>query len=83
MDGEDDDTLFRVIAFGTGSLSPGNAFGKLGYRRKGSEAVVAPMPDFGEIIRTEDDLWKIIAGIRSVYCDRREGRVLTKGCRLP
>jgi mono/diheme cytochrome c family protein len=73
--GEDDDTLFRVIALGTGSLSPGNAFGKLGYRRKGSEAVVGPMPDFGEIIKIDDDLWKIIAWIRSVYCERR-----TAGC---
>ena len=38
--GDDDDTLFRLIALGTGKLSPGDAFGKLGYRRKGSEAVV-------------------------------------------
>jgi hypothetical protein len=42
--GDDDDTLFRLIALGTGKLSPGDAFGKLGYRRKGSEAVVGPMP---------------------------------------
>ena len=33
--GDDDDTLFRLIALGTGKLSPGDAFGKLGYRRKG------------------------------------------------
>jgi hypothetical protein len=52
-------------------LSPGDAFGKLGYRRKGSEAVVGPMPPFGEIIRTDDDLWKIIAWIRSIYCGLR------------
>jgi mono/diheme cytochrome c family protein len=38
--GDDDDTLFRLIALGTGKLSPGDAFGKLGYRRKGSENVV-------------------------------------------
>ena len=42
--GDDDDTLFRLIALGTGKLSPGDAFGKLGYRRKGSEAVIGPMP---------------------------------------
>ena len=48
--GDDDDTLFRLIALGTGKLSPGDAFGKLGYRRKGSEAVVGPMSPFGEII---------------------------------
>src|SRR6478735_8521743 len=69
--GDDDDTLFRLIALGTGKLSPGDAFGKLGYRRKGSEAVVGPMPPFGAIIRTDDDLWKIIAWIRSIYCGRR------------
>ena len=69
--GDDDDTLFRLIALGTGKLSPGNAFGQLGYKRKGSEGVVGPMPPFGEIIRTDDDLWKIIAWIRSVYCGRR------------
>lgn len=69
--GDDDDTLFRLIALGTGKLSPGDAFGKLGYRRKGSEATVGPMPPFGEVIKTDDDLWKIIAWIRSVYCARR------------
>ena len=69
--GDDDDTLFRLIALGTGKLSPGDAFGKLGYRRKGSEAVVGPMPPFGEIIKTDDDLWKIIAWMRSVHCSRR------------
>ena len=50
--GDDDDTLFRLIALGTGKLSPGDAFGKLGYKRKGSEGVVGPMPPFGEIIST-------------------------------
>ena len=69
--GDDDDTLFRVIALGTGKLSPGDAFGKQGYIRKDSEFVVGPMPHFGEIIKTDDDLWKIIAWIRSVYCERR------------
>jgi len=29
------------------------------------------MPYFGEIIKTEDDLWKIIAWMRSVSCVRR------------
>jgi mono/diheme cytochrome c family protein len=69
--GDDDDTLFRLIALGTGKLSPGDAFGKLGYRRKGSENVVGPMPNFGEVIKTDDDLWKIIGWMRSVYCERR------------
>ena len=69
--GDDDDTLFRLITLGTGSLSPGDAFQKQGYTRKGSEAVVGPMPPFGEYIKTDDDLWKIIAWMRSVNCERR------------
>ena len=69
--GDDDDTLFRLITLGTGKLSPDDAFGKQGYKRKGSEAVVGPMPHFGEIIKTDDDLWKIIAWMRSVHCSRR------------
>ena len=73
--GDDDDTLFRVIALGTGSLSPGNAFGRLGFRRKGSEAVVGPMPHFGKIVKTDEDLWTIIAWMRSVHCEQR-----TTGC---
>ena len=69
--GDDDDTLFRVIALGTGSLSPGDAFQKQGFVRKGSENVVGPMPPFGETLKTDDDVWKIIAWIRTVYCERR------------
>jgi mono/diheme cytochrome c family protein len=64
--GDDDDTLFRLIALGTGE-----AFKRQGYTRKGSEAVVGPMPPFGETIKTDDDLWKIIAWIRSVNCQLR------------
>jgi len=64
--GDDDDTLFRLIALGTGE-----AFKRQGYTRKGSEAVVGPMPPFGEAIKTDDDLWKIIAWIRSVNCQLR------------
>lgn len=69
--GDDDDTLFRLIVLGTGKLSPGDAWGKLGYKRKGSENVVGPMPPFGHIIKTDDDLWKIIAWMRTVDCRRR------------
>src|SRR5262245_20469384 len=69
--GDDDDTLFRVIALGTGPLSPGDAFAKFGYKRKGSENVVGPMPYFGEVIKSDDDLWKIIAWMRTVDCRRR------------
>jgi len=60
--GSDDDTLFRLITLGTGSLSPGNAFQKEGFVRKGSETVVGPMPPYGEIIPTEDDSGKSSLG---------------------
>ena len=58
--GRDDDTLFRLVALGSA-----------GYKRRvtiasRSEIVVGPMPPFGGIIKTSDDLWKIIALIRSV-----------------
>jgi mono/diheme cytochrome c family protein len=72
--GDDDDTLFRVIALGTGSLSPGDAFEKQGFVRKGSENVVGPMPHFGEIFKTDDDIWKIIAWIRAENCVRRPAK---------
>ena len=68
--GSADDTLFRVIALGTGALSPGNAFQKQGFVRKGSENVVGPMPPFGEIFKSDDDIWKIIAWIKFVNCER-------------
>ena len=63
--GNDDDTLFRLVALGTVELQ------KQGYSRKGSEFVVGPMSPFGETIKTDDDLWKIIAWIRSVNCQLR------------
>ena len=59
--GDDDDTLFRLIVLGTGE-----AFKEQGYAPKGSEAVVGPMPPFGEATKTDDKAWKIIAWIRSV-----------------
>jgi mono/diheme cytochrome c family protein len=58
--GKDDDTLFRLIALGSDELQ------KQGYSRKGSESVVGPMPPFGAIVKSDDDMWKIIAFIRSV-----------------
>ncbi len=68
--GDDDDTLFRLIVLGTGSLSPNDAFQSQGFVRRGSENVVGPMPPYGDIIKTEDDIWKIIAWIRAVNCER-------------
>jgi len=58
--GKDDDTLFRIVALGSDGLKAH------GYARKGSENVVGPMPAMGEIVKTADDMWKIIAWIRSV-----------------
>jgi mono/diheme cytochrome c family protein len=57
--GPDDDTLFRLIALGSDELT------KQGYHRVKNEVVVGPMPPFGTIIKTSDDLWKVIAFIRS------------------
>jgi mono/diheme cytochrome c family protein len=58
--GASDDTLFRLITLGTDGLT------KAGYTRLKHEVVVGPMPPFGAIIKTSDDLWRIIAFIRSV-----------------
>jgi mono/diheme cytochrome c family protein len=58
--GKDDDTLFRLVALGSDGLQ------KQGYARKGSENVVGPMPAMGGVVKSDDDLWKIIAWIRSV-----------------
>ena len=59
--GGDDDTLFRLVTLGSDELQ------KQGYMRKGHENVVGPMPPFGTIIKTSDDLWKILAFVRSKY----------------
>jgi mono/diheme cytochrome c family protein len=58
--GADDDVLFRLIALGTDGLVKARP-----YKRLKSEIVVGPMPPFGGIIKTSDDMWKIIAFIRS------------------
>ncbi len=59
--GGDDDTLFRLVSLGSDELQ------KLGYTRIGRENVVGPMPPFGGIIKNADDLWKILAFVRSRY----------------
>ena len=59
--GGDDDTLFRLVTLGSDELQ------KQGYMRKGHENVVGPMPPFGAIIKSSDDLWKIFAFVRSKY----------------
>jgi mono/diheme cytochrome c family protein len=59
--GSDDDTLFRLVTEGSQALQD-----KYGMSRVGSENVVGPMPGMGSAIKTSDDLWKIIAWIRSI-----------------
>ena len=57
----DDDTLFRLVTLGSVALQA------KGYMRRGRENVVAPMPPFGGLIPTADELWKILAWVRSAY----------------
>lgn len=59
--GDDDDTLFRLVTLGSQELQKG------GYHRKGSEGVVGPMPAFGELIDEDQQLWKIIAWVRTLF----------------
>jgi mono/diheme cytochrome c family protein len=60
--GGDDDTLFRLVTLGSIDLQASG-----GYTRIGREAVVGPMPPFGAIIKSADDLWRILAFVRSKY----------------
>jgi mono/diheme cytochrome c family protein len=59
--GGDDDTLFRLITYGSQTLQ------SKGYTRKAQENVVAPMPAMGQVVATDDDLWRIITFIRAQY----------------
>jgi hypothetical protein len=58
--GNTDDVLFRLITLGSVDLE------KVGYKRLGYGSVHAPMPPMGAAIKTSDQLWKIIAFIRSI-----------------
>lgn len=60
--GSEDDTLFRLVTLGSVELQK-----RHGLTRKGRENVVGPMPAHGQIVKTEDDLWKIITFIRANY----------------
>jgi mono/diheme cytochrome c family protein len=57
----DDDTLFRLVTLGSDALQA------QGYARRGRENVVGPMPPFGQIVKSADDLFKIFAFVRSKY----------------
>lgn len=59
--GGDDDTLFRLVAYGSALLQ------SHGYSRKAQENVVGPMPQMGTVVATDDDLWRILTFVRSHY----------------
>ncbi len=65
--GNDGDTMFRLIALGTKGLE------EQGYTRQRSELVKGPMPPFGTIIKSNDDLWKLISWIWSVNTYTKPG----------
>ena len=58
--GNTDDVLFRLITLGSQGIE------KQGFDRIQYGTVHAPMPPMGFSIKTSDDLWKIIAFIRSI-----------------
>lgn len=58
--GDDDETLFRLIALGT------DDFQAEGHTRTGTEAVVGPMPAQKDIVKSADDMWKIVTWIKSL-----------------
>ena len=59
--GGDDDTLFRLVSLGSQKLQAD------GYTVKALVSVAAPMPSMGPLIKSDDDLWKIITWIRAAY----------------
>jgi mono/diheme cytochrome c family protein len=59
--GGDDDTLFRLVAYGSEALQ------SKGYARKGTENVVGTMPPMGQVLQTDDELWRILAFVRANY----------------
>ena len=58
--GNTDDVLFRLVTLGSAELE------KSGFTRYQYGSVHAPMPPMGFSIHTSDELWKIIAFIRSI-----------------
>jgi len=71
--GGDDDTLFRLVAYGSQVLQ------SKGYSRMGLENIVAPMPAMGQVVKTDDDLWRILAFVRSNYHGPAECKFGCKG----
>jgi len=71
--GGDDDTLFRLVAYGSQVLLD------KGYTRKGLENIVAPMPAMGQVVKTDDELWRILTFVRSNYHGPPECKTGCKG----
>ena len=71
--GGDDDTLFRLVAYGSQILQ------SKGYSRKAQENVVGPMPQMGQVVKTDDDLWRILTFVRSNYHGAPECKFGCKG----
>jgi mono/diheme cytochrome c family protein len=57
--GLEDDTLFRLVTLGSLGMD------KAGFAHLGGPGL--QMPPFGDIIKSDDELWKILTWIRSVY----------------
>ena len=76
--GNTDDVLFRLVTLGSAELE------KRGFLRYQYGTVHGPMPPMGMTIPTSDQLWKIIAFIRSINPPRNESpgkSGLWKGCK--
>ncbi|GAA0712749.1 c-type cytochrome [Dokdonella soli] len=58
--GSDDTTLFNLVKLGSTGLQA------KGYTRVGHENVVGDMPPFAGVV-TDDELWKLLAYVRSRY----------------
>ncbi len=72
--GGDDDTLFRLVTYGSQTLQ------SKGYTRKAEENVVAPMPAMAGVVGSADDLWHILTFVRAQYHGPAECRL---GCPPP
>jgi mono/diheme cytochrome c family protein len=58
--GNTDDVLFRLITLGSVELE------KQGWTRRQRGEIKAPMPEMGQVVKTSDQLWKIVSYIRSI-----------------
>jgi mono/diheme cytochrome c family protein len=57
--GMDDDVLFRLVTLGSLEMD------KAGFAHLGGPGL--QMPPFGSLIKSDEELWKIISWVRSIY----------------